>query len=165
MVHERRRLLLSEMELQCGFALKAYGNAAVALEGRDAEGFWYSLQALLSAAAHLRAFLESDRELGTTLGVPAGSPLRRPELASVADVRGALLRWSSSRPRGPLRVSNFGPAGLTTADPAMFARFIDVDASVAVLFGDAHDLAALLAAVAQLHDVVKAELRHMQEVV
>lgn len=161
MVDQRKRLLLSEIELQCGFALKAYGGAAVALEQRDSDSFWYSLQALLCAAARIRGFLEPDEDLRRALDVPDGSPLRQLEL----DTRTAFLNWISSHPHAPLRLSNFGPLGVSDADPAVFARFINVEKSVFILFGNAYDIPSLLGAIAGLNERAKAERRRLQQVV
>lgn len=60
MVDPRRRLLLYELELQCGFVLSAYSAATAALQRKDRDGFWYSVQALLGAAAHIHDFLAPD---------------------------------------------------------------------------------------------------------
>jgi hypothetical protein len=152
MVDQRKRLLLAEIELQCGFALKAYGNAADALGRRDSETFWYSLQALLGAAARIRELLEPDEELRRGLDVPDGSPLLEPEL----DAPNAFPEWLSSHPRGPLRLSNFGPLGVSQADPAVFVRFIDVEKSIFILFGNAFDIPSLLAAIAGVNEKAKA---------
>ena len=153
----RRRLLLHELELQCSFALAAYTEAAAAIESRNPDAFWGAMHALLAAAAQIQRFPELD--------VPHDSPLRQPELASVGDTREAFERWIEQHPRGPLRLSNFGPFGVSVADPSVFARYIDVERSVAILFGHAFHLPSLLAAVAELRERVRAELHHLQEVV
>jgi hypothetical protein len=59
--------MLSGVEMQCRFVLKAYGYAAAAVQRRDAEGFWYSMQALLGAAAQIGRFLEADADLRAAL--------------------------------------------------------------------------------------------------
>jgi hypothetical protein len=159
------RLLLSEIELQCGFALKAYGDAASALARRDARDFWYSIQALLGAAAHLQRFLVANAELRTALQVPEGSPLLLPELNSADDIHTSLLSWLSRHKGGPLRSSNFGPAGVSDAQSAGFARYIDVKNSRLILFGSAYDLAALLGAIADLGRHATAELTSLKKIV
>ena len=158
-------MLLSEIELQCGFALKAYAGSASALEHRDPEDFWYALQALLDAAAQVHRFLEEDPALRAALDVRDDSPLRRTELDSAGDAGSACVRWLASRPRGPHRMSNFGPFGVSAADASVFARFIDVETSVCRVFGVAYDLPPLLAAIAGLNHRVKADLRQLREVV
>jgi hypothetical protein len=80
----RRRLLLHELELQCGFALSAYGEAAAAIQSHDPDALWGAMHALLAAAAQIQRFPELD--------VPHDSPLRQPELASIGDTREALQR-------------------------------------------------------------------------
>jgi hypothetical protein len=165
MLDPRRRLLLSEIELQCAFVLRAYSGATTAVERRNPEAFWFSLQALLAAAAYIHRFLAADPDLRALLGVADDSPLRQPALDPAADIPAAFQRWLSEHPRGPLRLSNFGPFGVSHADPAAFERFLDVDQSIAIVFGASYDIAALLAATAGLSQNVKAELRRLQEVV
>ncbi len=165
MMDARRRMLLSEIELQCGFALRAYSATAAAMEHRDPEAFWYSMQALLAAAAHVHRFLEDDPALRAALDISDDSPLCNSELDSACDVRLAFLQWLASRPRGPFRMSNFGPLGVSDADAAVFARFIDLENSVCLMFGMAYDLPALLAAIAGLSSRVKADLRQLRELV
>src|SRR5579885_1155255 len=108
MIDARRRMVLLEIELQCTFALKAYGSTTAALEHHDAVTFWYSLQALLGAAAHLHRFLQGDPELRAAAAVPDTSPLMQNGLDCAADVQKACIQWLDSRPKGPLRPSNFG---------------------------------------------------------
>jgi hypothetical protein len=165
MMDARRRMLLSEIDLQCGFALKAYSGMAAALEHRDPEAFWYAMQALLAAAAHVHRFLEDDPALRAALDISDDSPLRNSELDSAADVRFSCLQWLASRPRGPIRMSNFGPLGVSEADAAVFARFIDLENSACLVFGMSYDLPPLLAAIAGLSSRVKADLRQLREVV
>ena len=57
MVYRRRRILLSELERQCGIALMAYDDAAAALQKHNADRFWYALQGLTAAAGHLEGIL------------------------------------------------------------------------------------------------------------
>lgn len=165
MLDRRTRPLLHELDLQCGFALKAYAAAAIALERRESEDFWYALQALLAAAAHLHQFLQTDPHLRSRLGVEEGSPLSLGELDLPADAYLAFGRWLEAHPRGPLRISNFGPFGVTLADRSVFARYLDTERTIAFVFGAAYDVPALLSAIAGLRHRVGVELRHLQEVV
>ena len=71
----------------------------------------------------------------------------------------------SSTQRASFTHWTFGPFGVSAGDPAVFARFLDADRSVAVLFGHRYDLAALLVAVTEVRERVKAEIRQMQAVV
>jgi len=165
MLDARNRLLLSEMELQCAFALKGYEIAASALARRDREGFWSAVQAALSAAGHLQGFLEGEPGLSASLGVGEDSPLRRSALAEISRVPGAFFRWLSSHPRGPHRLTNLGPSGVSDADPELFARYIDVEQSLVVLFGHSFPIPALLSAIAELAEKVKEELQRTQNLV
>ena len=165
MVEARRRLLLCEIELQCGFVLHAYRAAAAALQRKDRDGFWYSAQALLGAAAHLHDFLSRDADLRQTLNIRDHSPLLRPELAPAGSPAAAWSDWLSAHAREPLRLTNFGPHGVSGAGPDLFARFIDVDRSLCMVFGKAYDIAELMATVAEVQHAVKEELRRIREVV
>ncbi len=165
MIDARRRMLLCEIELETSFALKAYGGAASALARRDPEGFWYSVQALLGAAANVHRFLEDDPELCALLQVPEGSPLLGRGLEFAADLKHSCVEWLASHPRGPLRQSNFGPFGVSHADASVFARFIDPEESLVLVFGESYDLARLLSAIAGLSQKVKTELRQIRELV
>jgi hypothetical protein len=153
------------MELQCAFMLKAYGAAAGALQRKDRDAFWYAVQALLDAAGHIHDFLVTDPGLRSALGVADDSALLRPELEEAGDAAGAWSKWASSQGRAPLRLTNFGPLGVSDADPAVFARFIDVNRSVCIVFGRTYDIARLMAEAAGLNQRVKEELRRMRELV
>jgi len=165
MIDARRRMLLCEIELESSFAMKAYGGATSALGRRDPEGFWYSVQALLGAAANLHRFLQDDQDLRTFLEVPADSPLLGQRLEGAADLKHSCVEWLASHPRGPLRQSNFGPFGVSHSDPSVFARFIDPEESLVRVFGESYDLARLLSAIAGLSQKVKNELRQIREMV
>jgi hypothetical protein len=127
-------MLLHEIEQQCNFVLRAYHDAAIALE------------LLWPEAADL---------------VPIDSPLAAdfPHLSTAFD------HWIALHPRGSLRSSNFGPMGVADADPDGFARFLDRQNSMVILYGYRFAMPPLLAAVANLKERAQVELRHLQEVV
>jgi hypothetical protein len=158
-------MLLCEIELQCGFALKAYAGTVSALERLDPEAFWYSIQGLVTAAGHVQQLLDCDGALCAALEVPQESPLREKRLAPASDVPAAYCRWLASGVRGPLRQTNFGPLGVSRSDPGVFARYVDPDPSVFRLFGEEYELASLLAAIASLREKARSELRHIRELV
>jgi hypothetical protein len=164
MLDPRRRLLLCELEAQCNFALKQYSACSAALQGRDPEGFWSSLQAILTAAGAIHTLLAADAVLRADLFVADSSPLLRPELARLADPRAAFFEWLSGHPRGPLRMTNFGPFGVSPADPSVFARYLDPERSLAVIFGLPFDIPELLAALAALKEAAAAEVHQLQAV-
>jgi hypothetical protein len=157
MAERRKRMLLHEIEQQCDFALRAYQDAAIALEARRPDQFWYAIQGVLTAGSHLNQLLWPEAaEL-----VPIDSPLAAdfPQLSVAFD------RWISLHPRGSLRSSNFGPMGVAVADPGGFARFLDRQNSTIILYGYRFAMPALLAAIADLKEWAQVELRHLQEVV
>jgi hypothetical protein len=150
-------MLLHEIEQQCDFALRAYQDAAIALEASRPDQFWYAIQGVLTAGAQLNQLLWPEvAEL-----VPIDSPLASdfPNISAVFD------HWISLHPRGSLRNSNFGPMGVAEADPGGFARFLDRQNSTVVLYGYRFAMPAILAAIAELKERAKMELRHLQEVV
>ena len=150
-------MLLHEIEQQCDFALRAYQEAAIALEARRPDQFWYAIQGVLSAGAQLNQLLWPEAaEL-----VPIDSPLAADFPSPIA----AFDRWISLHPRGSLRSSNFGPMGVADADPSGFARFLDRQNSTVFLYGYRFAMPELLAAIAELKERAKMELRHLQEVV
>jgi hypothetical protein len=136
---QRRLILLSEVERQCRFALKGYGDALAAMNSCDTERFWHSLEGIVSIAAQLPS-------LSTAAGLPLAedSVLHAPELAHVSDVES----WRPLRPE--IKSSNFGPAGFTRAHPGECARFFDLDTSIFIRFGHIFEMPPLLAAIADL---------------
>jgi hypothetical protein len=164
MLDLRRRLLLCEIEAQCSFALKQYPQSTQALQRRDPEAFWSALQAILTAATTIYSLLAPDAALRAALLVPDTSPFLRPELARFRDPSFAFFDWLAAHPRGPLRMTNFGPFGVSPADPSVFARYLDPDHSIAVIFGLPFDVPELLAAAAVLQQAAAAELHQLQTV-
>jgi hypothetical protein len=150
-------MLLHEIEQQCDFALRAYQDAAIALEAGRPDQFWCAIQGVLTAGAQLNQLLWPEAaEL-----VPIDSPLA----SDFPNVSAAFDHWISLHPRGSLRSSNFGPMGVADADPGGFARFLDRQNSTVVLYGYRFAMPAILAAIAELKERAQAELRHLQEVV
>jgi hypothetical protein len=85
--------------------------------------------------------------------------------ADIPNLSAAFDRWLSLHPRGALRSSNFGPMGVADADPDGFARYLDRQNSMVILYGYRFAMPALLAAIADLKERAQVELRHLQEVV
>jgi hypothetical protein len=146
MEYRRRRVLLSEIDRQCAFGLMAYDDATAALQKREAERFWYSLQALMAAAGHLKQILW---------------PMPNPSIGWAYELRAALQITDDS----PLN-----QAGLIEDEPPQIGssecvRSFDSDTSTFTLFGSVYELSPLLTAIAELGHRVKAELQHLREVV
>ena len=133
MVYRRRRILLSELERQCGIALMAYDDAAAALQKHNADRFWSALQALTAAAGNLEGMLWPvpnaaigwASELREALGLKDDSPLHHPGLAASRNISSALEDWQAGHPDRSWRASNFGPGGFTSASPADCVRYFD----------------------------------------
>jgi len=154
----RRLLLLHEIELQCGFAFRGYGESAAAFERGDMLGFWGAVQAILNAAGRIHGLLGSLAEARGAL-VPDGSPLLAREMAAMADSGAVWQRWIAEHSLDTPRASNLGPFGASQGDPTGFARHIDEEHSVATIFGHSFNLAELLSALANLRERVQTELR------
>jgi hypothetical protein len=157
MVYRRRRILLSEVGRQCRFAMIAYSDASKALERRDAERCWYSLQGLIAAAIELRGLLWPAEvasfawavELRAALDVTEDSPLNQPQLVSAADPIGALESFILS----------------SDAAAAESVRCFDPETGAFALFGKVVELPPLLTAIAELAQKAERELQHLREVV
>jgi hypothetical protein len=143
MLYRRRRILLSEIDRQCGFALMAYGDATTALQTRDSERLWYSLDALVSAAARLHRLLWPSPdgslawavELRRVLGVPDDSPLNRPQLSAISNLVSTLEAWNALQPDQPPLLSNWGPGGFTEPTPAECVRCFAPESGTFTLLG------------------------------
>lgn len=173
MLYRRRRILLSEIDRQCSFALMAYGDATTALQTRDSERLWYSLEGLVTAATRLHhllwpspnASLAWAVELRRALGVPDDSPLNRPQLSAISNLVSTLESWNSLRPGQPPLLSNLGPGGFTEPSPAECVRCFAPEAGSFTLFGTVFELPPLLNAVVELGHRVEQELQHLRAMV
>lgn len=162
MVYRRRRILLSEIDRQCRFAMIAYGDACAALETRDAERCWYSLQALIAAAVQLHQLLWPSRhgshewavELRGALEVSDDSALNQPRLASAFDNIATLESWSSPH-----------SGSLDDAALAECVRCFDPETGAFTLFGNVIELPPLLNAIAELARKTEIEQQHLRELV
>jgi len=168
MVYRRRRILLSEIDRQCRFAMIAYGDACSALEKRDAERCWYALQGLLAAGMQLNRLLwpppgGSDWAVGLrgVLEVPDDSPLNLPGLASALDITPTIETWSPPR----AGQSGFSSGGLIDAAPAECLRCFDPESGAFTLFGHVVELPPLLNAIADLGTKAEQEQQHLREVI
>ena len=170
MVYRRRRILLSEIDRQCRFAMIAYSDASAALERRDAERCWYSLQGLVAAALQLHRLLwpEPDAsqvwalELRGSLEIPTIRLSTRPNSSSL-DLLATLEAWSSPRPAPS--PSNLSPGGLADSTYAECVRSFDPETGMFTLFGNVVELPPLLNAIAELAQKAEQELHHLREVV
>lgn len=173
MVYRRRRILLSELERQCGIALMAYDDAAAALQKHNADRFWYALQGLTAAAGHLEGMLWPvpnaatgwASELREALGLKDDSPLHHPGLAASRNIVSALEEWQAGHPDRSWRASNFGAGGFTTAGPSDCVRYFDRERSLYIFCGYTFELPVLLGAIAELGHRARLEIEHLRELV
>ena len=146
---QRRLILLSEIGRQCRFALEGYDEAMAAMAARNADRFWHSLEAILTAAGPLYALAAA-----AGLRLAEDSALRAPELAHVAEVD-SWQPW-----RSEIEPSNFGLGGFTHAHPGECARYFDLDTSIFILFGHIFEMPPLLAEIAELEHRAEAEIEY-----
>ncbi|HTS30889.1 MAG TPA: hypothetical protein VMH81_33685 [Bryobacteraceae bacterium] len=173
MFNRRRRILLSEIGRQCGFAMMAYGDATAAIQKRESERFWYSLEALVTAASRLHELLwpaagssmPADEELRRVLGVDDDSPLNGAPLSSACGLIATLESWNALRPGQPPLLSNLGPAGFAEPAPAECVRCFAPATGIFTLYGSAIELPPLLHAVAGISQKVEEELQQLRTMV
>jgi len=169
MIYRQRRVLLSEIDRQCRFAMIAYADACSALERRDAERCWYSLQGLVSAAMQLNHLLwppygSSPDWVVTVRGaleVAEDSALNQPGLSTALDITQTIEEWTPTRD-GPAGFGSFGPTDTATGE---CVRSFDPETGVFTLFGNVVQLPPLLSAIAELGRKAEAEQQHLREVV
>ena len=173
MVYRRRRIVISEIDRQCRFVMMAYGDAAAALQAKEAERLWYSLEGLITAATRLHELLwpspdpsvEWAAELRSTLGATDESPLNCPQLSGVAPLLPTLESWNLQKPGQPPLLTNFGPAGFTEPSPAECVRCFSPQFGRFTLFGATYEVTSLLHAVADLAPRVAQEVEALRSMV
>jgi hypothetical protein len=165
MIYRRRRVLLAEIDRQSKFALMAYDDASAALQRRDAERFWYSVQGLLAAANHLRGLLGWASDLRAAVGLEGNSPLDDPGVPAIADLVGSLESWNALESSDPPQLSSIGPRAIAEMSPAGCVRCFDPDTATLTFFGRTLALTPLLAAIAEVAHRAERALQHRREVV
>ena len=169
MIYRRKRVLLSEIERQCRFALMAYDDASAALRRRDAERVWYALQGLLTASAHLRRLLARAADLRAAIGLPDDSPLNERSLEPMADLVPAWESWNSLQASEPSRLSSIGRDARAGAAGEAAAgcpvRSFDPETGTLTLFGKVLELSPLLAAIAEIAHRAETALEHRRQLV
>lgn len=152
MPYRRRSIVLAEIERQCRHAMKAYQETAAARQARNDAALWYSLEALLGAAAHLHQLLWPPpnpavawaAELRRALGME-DSPLARKELGAVLDLAGLVDDWALNPDGG--------------------VRWFDGELATLRYYGRVFELAPLLSAIAELEARAAREVRNMRQMV
>jgi hypothetical protein len=165
-------ILLAEIEQQCRFGLLAYGDATRAQKAGDAERFWYSLQSLVQAAAHVSLLLwptGEDRQaaagaLRQALRVPEDSALSPARLPPAAALDELLVDWVASVLQGEASLSNFGPGGFSACVLSRYVRCFDPDEDAFVFFGEVWDCGALARALAEIQHHAEAEIQRLKAI-
>lgn len=165
-------ILLAEIEQQCRFGLLAYGDATRAQKAGDAERFWYSLQSLVQAAAHVSSLLwpsqverqAAARALRQALGAWEDSALSPDRLPRPGALEELLVRWVGSGLEGEASLSNFGPNGFGPCTGSRYVRCFDPDESAFVFLGRVWDCAALTRALAEIEHRAEAEIQRLKAI-
>jgi hypothetical protein len=131
------RIFQREVERQCRFALIAIQDLEQALNARDLDRLWYSVQAFLAAAGNVskllwgsnRSSAERRAELRASLSVSDDSPLRpRIFRNHFEHFDERLEQWATSSKRHNFADSNVGPPNMIVGiDPEDFLRNFDTE--------------------------------------
>jgi hypothetical protein len=151
------RIFQREVERQCRFALIAVQDLALALQNRDMDRLWYSVQAFLVAAGNVSKLLwppkpllpERAAELRASLAVGEDSPLEpRTFRNHFEHFDERLEKWATSPKRGTFIDSNVGPPdAIAGFEPRDFLRHFDPTNLVITFRGDAYSLQPVIDAI------------------
>jgi hypothetical protein len=168
------RILQREVERQCKFALMAAQDSRQALQSRDIDRLWYSVQALLVAAGNTSKLLwppkpilpERAVELRASLSVDDGSPLEpRVFRNHFEHFDERLEKWALLERRAFID-SNVGPPDVLTGfEPADYLRHFDTTNFAVTFRGDTYSLQPVIETTRELWEKARLEAeRPYQEV-
>ena len=169
------RILQREVRRQCRFAMFAGSDLYHALQAKDQDRVWYSVQGILVACTNLSKLLwpnehgASDRRssrattvtrvlghgeaLRDSLGVPSDSLLQSHSLRNcVEHFDEELEAWASSSEKRTLIDTNLGPTPAVRTDAGEILRNLDPATLVLTIRGESFELRPLLHEVATLHE-------------
>ena len=171
------QILQFEVERQCGFVLMAAEDIRRALGCNDSGRVWYSVQALLVAAANVSKLLwppgRDLRKRGETLRdsllVGDDSPIRGRGLRDAFEhFDERIEKWAQSSPRGAFVDSNIGLAGRIEIDAKSekdYLRNFEPATWTVTFWGDSYHLIPLVEAIRSLQQRAAIETRrpHRQQ--
>jgi hypothetical protein len=180
---DERLLRASQREVlrQCRFAMFAGSDLYHALQAKDHDRTWYSVQGIVAACANLSKLLwpneegasdrRSSRETAVTpvpgrgealrdsLGVSSNSLLQSRSLRNCFEhFDEELEAWAGSSEKRTLIDTNLGPASAIRADAGEVLRNLDPATLVLTFRGESFELRPLLHEVVALHERTVARL-------
>ena len=156
------RIFKHEVERQCKFSLMAWQDLGRALEERDLDRLWYSVQAFLVAAGNISKLLwpsssqglipERGEQLRSSLSVSEDSVLRlRTFRNRFEHFDERLEQWTMSSKRRNFVDSNVGsPGSIVGVDPGDFLRNFDTENFAVTFRGDHYPLRPIAEAIEEL---------------
>jgi hypothetical protein len=157
-----------EVERQCRFGLLAASDLTSALNARDGDRMWYSIQSVLIAAGNVSKLLwpsqsscrKRGEDLRAHLGVVETSPLAPRSFRNHFEHFDERLEsWATSSKRRNLADSNVGPTGMIAGlEPGDYLRNFDTDEYAVTFRGDTYELKPVVAALGNLHGRAASEL-------
>jgi hypothetical protein len=168
------RIFQHEVERQCRFSLLALQDLDQALQNRDTDRIWYSVQSILVAVGNISKILwplkpllpERGTELRTSLFVSGDSPLEpRTFRNHFEHFDERLEEWATSSKRHGFADSNVGPTGMIVGlEPEDFLRNFDSTLFAVTFRGDVYNLKPIADAVRDLWEkaVVESKKPHRE---
>ena len=169
------RIFQQEVERQCKFSLLALKDLDQALENRDMDRIWYSVQSFLVAAGNISQILwppkpllpERGAELRASLFVSGDSPLEpRTFRNHFEHFDERLEAWATSSKRRNFADSNVGPTGMIAGlEPGDYLRNFDTTLFAITFRGDLYDLRPIADAVRDLWEkaLVESKKPHWEQ--
>lgn len=166
------RIFQREVERQCRFSLIALQDLDQALQNRDTDRIWYSVQSFLVAAGNISKILwppkpllpERGAELRASLFVSGDSPLEpRTFRNHFEHFDQRLEAWATSSKRRNFADSNVGPTVMIVGlEPGDFLRNFDSTLFAVTFRGDVYDLRPIADAVRDLWEKALVESKKPQ---
>lgn len=154
------RIFQQEVERQCKFSLLALQDLDQALQNRDMDRIWYSVQSILVAVGNISKILwpprpllpERGAELRASLFVSDDSPIEpRTFRNHFEHFDERLEAWATSSTRQNFVDSNVGPTGMIVGlEPGDFLRNFDSTLFAVTFRGDVYDLRPIADAVREI---------------
>lgn len=151
-----------EVERQSRFGLIAASDLEAAIECRDMDRIWYSVQSLLGAAGNVSKLLwpgkpkipKRGEDLRESLGVPDSSPLEpRAFRNHFEHFDERLEKWATSSQRRNFADSNVGTISMIPEfDPDDYLRNFDTNEFAVTFRGDKYPLKPIIEALQDLYD-------------
>jgi len=160
-------VFVSEVEIQCEFALRAMNQLRRALAAQDRRGVFFSAQAFLGAAGNVSKLLwppspgipKRGEEIRQCLGVLDSSPVApRTFRNHFEHFDERLEQWAvTSKRRNLVDSSILPPGAIVGIEPEDFMRNLDPTTLSLTFRGDKYELTLVEAALTQIHQTAQAK--------